>query len=1431
MRYKALLLLLAIIVTIGAAFWTSQSETVLGRAQNTLTNEINKTLNGQVTFNRLEITSFHSAVLYDVVIYDKEGNVIASVDKLTAGFDLWSALQGEVALSALKEVELTHPRLLLVRNDDGLWNVEQLLKDQVEQQELAFSGVVKFTGGQMNMVSDGLEYEATDLEGTLNFIHKPGFAFAVTGIYQGEPLSAEGTVKSKDSLFARLKASKLAVVDLQSMMPAGSAIVLHSGQLEEVTITLRKEQGNLSYAGEAQVRQIAADVDGMAVQNGNGSLTFTHQNLYFYQTTATVKDQPFQVHGHITLNTSEPVLDLIVQSAGIEAAAFDASLPVSGKIALQARVSGLAANPLVQGELTLAEGSIAGIAVQDGKASVHLEDGVLTLQQATGSTLGGTVNLSGQMELATRQYQGRVRGSAIDGALIPGISGQAAGQVNFDVAIAGQDFSQPVINGTANIKQGRWNDLAIDDAAASFSWSREKTSIDYLNVSAGGGKITAHGQLLGEQLQVAVSGQSIPLSLVAAQTATDLAGIVDFEGTVGGTLTNPVLAAAFSARDGQVLQQPFTVAAGQLLLTKEQLTLEQVTAVNGNTVHNLNGSIGLSGDKHLNLVIATKGARAETLIGLIMPGEQLTGNVDNEVVLTGPLTAWNAQGRFKLYDGSFRGQLISSIEGRYQRQQGATTLEDVVVQSLNTEVRLAGTISADQQLDFNLAAKDIELAKLKQTAGYPMSGKASFVGHLGGTVSAPAFEGQLTADKLVLNGQAMTNINGTVYSDGNRIHISHFGFNQNSGKFSFTGGMELATDTIYGTVSVEDGQLGCLLMLLNSPVKEIDGKLNGHIEIGGTLNKPDITVQGNLLAGKVKNYPLDNIDIDIALQNEVITVNTFLAKQGNGILVVRGTADLNGPIKLEVGGRDIDAGLLTAWLDSTVSTSGKLTFSAEVSGQTQDPQTAISLQINDGKVANASFDELYGLFTVNKGSIHVNQVMLLKGPYKASAYGLIPIAALNKEGRAKASAVDQMNLTVTLDKANLSILPLLTNEVSWATGETKGQLNIGGTLFEPTVTGQFLVQDGTIKLKSLGQPIQKVAVDIQFEGDTMNIKAFNGSMGAGSYQLSGQVGWQGLALSDYNVSLSLDHLGVEHKYFKGPLQGNLQLTTTKRGRPLVSGSLLFENATIDIPLIPEMSATDLNVALDLEIVAGKRVRLYNSYLYDIMAEGKVKFGGTTQHPDTSGRFNAVRGTVSYLRTSFKIKDAAAEFTQVGSFMPVIRLNASTRLEKTTIDLAITGPAQEMEMKLTSEPEMSQQEILSLLTLRSHYFDNKGSGAGDSGLGRDEIVGLLDAGLQMRFIAEMEGAFRKAFGVDEFRVVRGTLSSDETDKDNTIDREVYNLEVGKYVTDRLMLSYTMGVDHDERSMGFRYDLSHRFSVTGSRDNKDRNMFGLEARFTF
>ena len=1437
MRYKVFIIVLILLAIIGASVVSmTQSTTVMTKVQTSLIDEMNKNFNGTVSFDRMEFNSVHTVALHDVVIRDGEGNITVSVKELNVSFNLWTIFTGEASLSALREIELIEPQLHLLRSTDGRWNVENLLREQPNQQESALAAIISLEGGTLRLAGQGADYIVGNISGTVDFSSKPHIGFELQGSYQNETVSLGGTVKGKDQLFARIKAGGLDLKALKPLFSASSPVLIREGQISDLTAVLRQHQGQLTYAGEAEIRQAALDINGIPVQDTSGRVTFTNQSLHFYQVSGTVAGQRAAVHGRITLNTLEPIIDLNIQAPALDIGSVASALAVSGKAEIKAHAAGLASNPTIEGTVNMKEGTIDGIAVQDVKGQLRLADKVLTVSDAAAQVFGGTVKAAGQINLADQRYQVRVEGSAVDCAAMGDFAAGVQGLASFDLLVKGEGTGHPALHGTATIKQALWSQWQADEIDAGFSSTASHTIIDFINIRAGSGTVTAKGNLTGSGLQLSFLGQSLPLERFSAALGISWSGQANMRGTVTGTLTSPVVEADFAIKDGKVFEQPFTDASGRLALTKDKLSIHNVTTNSGVTTHQVTGTLELTGQKLVNMSVRTAAARAETLIGLVIPGEQLTGNVDNEMMITGPIAAWNMEGKIKLWDGSFRGQLISRIEGRYRRSGGITTLENFVIQSLGTQVVVGGTVSASNEFDLDVKAEDINLAKF---AGpdYPMKGLVNFHGHLGGFAAEPSFDGQLTANKISLNNQEVANINSTIRTAGKRIHIENFGFKQNGGIFAFSGGFESITESIYGTVTVQNGQLGSLLAILHAPVKEIEGPLNGHIEIGGTLNRPNIAVKGNLYGGKIKNYPLDSVELDADYTGGVIHVNTFLAKQGSGTLAVRGHADLAGDVAVEVGGQNIDASLLTAWFDSNLETSGKLTFGAEVSGKTADPQIALSIDISGGKVSGTEFDSLYGLISMNKGSIFVNQVMLLKGPYKASAYGTIPVAALSKAARKdEQTQADQMALRVTLDNANLSILPMVSKEVSWATGETDGEIKIGGTLYEPTVNGQLVVQDGTVKLKSLSQPFQKVNIDIQFEGDTMNIKTFTGTMGGGSFKLAGGASWKGLAPFNYDLALSLDKLGIDHRYFKGPLQGNLSLKN-HNNKPLLAGSFLFENTTIDIPLIPEFQKSDLDLALDIELIAGKKVRLYNNYLYDVTVEGRAKFAGTTLRPRPSGRFSAIRGTVNYLRTPFVIKDASVDFTQFGTFIPIIHLDAATRLERTTVNLAIHGPMQAMELKFTAEPAMRQEEIMSLLTLRSRYFEKSRGGGSvkDSGLGRDEVIGLLDAGLQMRFISEMESSFRQAFGLDDFRVVRGTLSADGSTDKNSYDpdsrREVYNVEFGKYLTERLKVSYSLGLDHSEYITALQYDIRRNISFTSSYNSRSGYRVGLETRFAF
>lgn len=1424
MRQKAIVLAIVafLVVIVAGALIVNKSQTVMSGMSGRLESELTKALGGEVSVGSLEIAALNRVMLYDVCIRDSRGAIIAAGPKVTVVYNPLALLGGQAAVEAVSELALDAPSISLERRTDGKWNIDDLL-DKTRSGDSPFRGKVTIRRGTVTVSAPEGRWQIDDIAAGFDFAGKPDIALTLTAAYKGAPLELTGHVSQDGTSMLAGGVTNLDLEGLGALLPADIAVRPAGGRLAKAQVIVRRDKGQLVFAGEAKLDGVNLDAAGVAVSEARGSVAFNDKQILLFPIAAKVYGQSVEVKGKIAFGDPEPVLGLTVKAASFDPAVLGGDIPLRGPLAFTATIGGTPSRPVI------------GL---------------------NADAFGGKVTGTGTFVLAKKEFTVALNGRNLDLAALPNLGVSVAGRGDVDLRLEGAgSLAAARLAGTIRAKAGQVEGVPFDAVAAGFFKDGDRLTADYITVDfPGSGVLSAKGTVDHGLLNMTFFGQGVPLSALAARAGgLDLAGTVDAEGTVDGTIEAPRATARFTAYNGRVLQQPFAIAKGGLTVTPAAVTLAAVEAVNGVTRHMVSGSIGLTGGQELNLTVATRQARAENLVKLIIPGEQLTGNVDNDLTITGPLASFTASGKVKLSDGSFRGQLVARAEGSYLRKDGTTELRDFVVNSLNAEVRFNGTIAADSRLNLTVAAKDIDLAAVHLKFPYPVAGRANFAGQLTGTPSAPVFSGEIAAAHLKLNGQELTDVAGQLSVDSEQLAVPSFGFSQGEGKFAFSGGIGFAGGTLYGDLTAQNGSVAGLLAIFNIAAKDVDGRLDGHVAMGGTVTKPDIWLTGTLTKGKIKNYPLDNIEADIALRNNIVTINRFYAKQGDGVLAARGTATIGGPMDVEISGRGLDAGLLTSWLDATVDTRGKLTFTAQVAGTTYSPHAAVSLEINGGGVANATFDAMYGLFILDKGSINVNQLMVTKGPYKASAYGTVPLAALNREGRARGTIADQMDLKVRLEQADLSILPLLTGEVAWATGETKGELTIGGTLAQPLLNGSFLVRNGTVKLKSLAEPIQKVGVDIQFEGDKINIITFDGSMGGGNYRLTGSAALQGLGLADYRILLVLDKLGVNHKYFKGPLAGTLTLNSSG-GKPVLGGSLAFDNVTINVPIIPEFVPTGLDIGLDLEIAAGKKVRLYNPYLYDLLVEGKAKFTGSTLAPAASGHFAAIRGTVDYLRTQFRVISASADFTQYASFLPVIRLIADTKLEYTRVNLAVNGPVNDIEVRLSSEPSMSQQQLMSLLTLRNRYADKQGTAGGsrDSGLGRDELLSLLDAGLQMTFVAEAESAFRNSFGLDEFRLVRSTMPSETSTKPANgtsssggastgtttststaaaDDRQVYNVEIGKYITDRLYLSYTVGLDHQATSAYIRYDINRRLSFTGAIDEYSRRRVGVEARFTF
>lgn len=1430
--------LFAVLLLVAAGLYlTARSQDILGQVAQTAATKASDSLGVPVEVGDIQVKSLHEIEIRDLAIYDKQAEVIARADEAQVSFRLLSAFQAKELLSqpadAIQAVELTGVEANLSQREDGTWNFEDLSSSS--SGETQFHGLVTVHDAIVHakVPAYGVDTALEQVEATLDFADYPSIRVEATANHEGMPIQAEGRL-SEDKKILNVEVADVDLAHYLGYLPEGTlpdGIEICGGRVPKAKATVYKRTGApLSLMGQAEYENIAVNVLGTEVDNIHGFASFTQKDVLL-QTDAEAAGQTVHAHGKVRWDTDTPYLDLDAVSDSFDPSLVLTDIPYRGAAAFTAHITGPVKDPVVEGSVQVANGYVSDIPFADASAKIRFREQHLYVQVLHAALFGGQV--SGEAELAadTLAYTGHLRADALDldaaGVSVPQIAAiGASGRISADAGFSGKgtDLISVRAYGSASMKQGSYQGLPIEDLSTSFDVAGRDVTIDYLSATLPNRtSLGLEGTVKeGQDLDLALYAGHTDLSLLQTLVPdADITGIGDFEGTVQGNIANPQVEFKFSASHGKFFKQPYDslkITAGGSLdeVHVDDFLLEK----DGQQTWFVQGTVGLTGERKIDMRIDTKGARMEDIMALVAPDQPLTGNVDNVIQFTGTLDNPKAVGYVHFYRGSYAGVLLSGMDGDYFIDDGVMRLQDFHLFSPMVDAVLNGTLNKEKQLDMHVKAADLDMSRVQAKMPYPVSGHGTFDGLLDGTIDAPRFHGVLDAPSLVLNGQEVQQIHGFVEYMNDEFAVRNFGFVQNEGTYDMEFSANQATRSIKGTAVVQNADVNAVAAICNFRNDKVQGRLTSGIDVSGTLDNPYAILHGSMEKGTVAGYDVHDVTLQLHLLDRTLYVDQLEAKQGDkGRLSFKGSGSLDGPLEGNLSAQDIALGMFTGLGGVTTEVVGTADIEAALGGYVHNPTIDATIRGKDGGVRGATFDTLTSVLHLKNGQIDIDSLNVQKElngkSYQLTAGGVVPLSALQVKDPSQANNIEQIMLNISLDNADLSLLPMLSNQVDWAVGATKGNLTITGTAANPQIKGQILVPDGGVKLKLLEKPFTNLRVEADFNGTAMDLKEFSAKMGDGSLQGSGHAELDGLALKNYSLDVKTDKLDIQSDFFRGPLNGEVHIGEGEvfgHKMPKVSGQIDFHDCMVSVPAIPDSDGELPHILLDVQVNVRDKVHFYSSALYDMYLTGQVHFGGTTRHPKTSGSLSVKRGgKVNYLKTVFNITEGAAYFNQVDSFLPSITFHAATRLTQARVYLNLDGPLDAMNISLTSSPEMSQTEIIQLLTLRNAYKAGKQMNAMD----------ILNVGLQMSVLSEVEDVMRKMLWLDDFTLARGSgaiLDSHDRESSNE-DEDVYNVEMGKYISDKVMIKYTrdFGGGKEMNRVGLQYDMNDHYGfIVGNED---------------
>ena len=1349
--------------------------------------QLHNTVRGTIQYDSMHIAWNGDVILQNVSLRDENDHLVAAVPTMNVSMK-WtsvpSILMGNSSGAAIvSTITLEKPDVHVWQLADGSWNVNSLLKPSSKNDKKSFDGniVINDATGAVRF-KDGNVHKLANLDGNIALNVDGMTKGALNGLLDDHSIAVNGSVdmNKMDNFDVFVQAEAVELAGIMSIAPSNQNLSITSGVVRDVKTQITGCEGTYSMSGNLAFDGVGGTYKNESttyqIGRGNGKIFFQNNTVLISHSGWYVNDQAVKVNGLVTLE-DEVVLNLNAVSDSIALEAFTKN-QITGNVGGRVHVGGTSVNPYVSGSIKSNAISYDNYQIDSGEANFTYSNGIVDVHDASLYIGNGSVKAKGQYGIDSGEFS--IDGTIHNADIAPftqNLSTPVSGVVNGKFSVRGKNSDITSLAGNIVGTSLSVRGISIDSAQVSFNNVGSLTNIA-LTGSIGDGQLSGYGTIDNNQLQLSLSADSIDASHFSSLVGDSISGNITGYATVAGSLDNLLVNGNITSPEIVYGGAHFNSINAGFMIKDHVLELTDTSIGDGDGAITIGGTLDLNTNA-LNMRARAKAVRIENLIRPFYDAP-ITGWFESENEIRGTLNNPYVQGHVHLYDGSYNGKLISDAKADYTLENQVLSLPKFTVQGYGAVIQGSGTVSEDS-LNIDLEGKDIDIGRLLVNTDYDVKGYVQAKGHIGGSLYNPNFNGSVTSNFLTINGEGVTNIFGTLYADKTVVNLEKFEFDEEQGgHYKSRAGMSTVGDKrLFGTLQVTNGRVSNLLSLLGKPVDKLDGSLSGTVDLGGTYGNPSLNVVGSIKDVTIDSKVVGDAMIDASLENRKFKIRTLKLPVNDGLIAAGGTVDLDSDADLQIAVRDVDIKPFLPLIGDNINATGSVTGVINMTGATKNPKVELSASLANGSYNGIDIDQGFVLATMENHVINVQRIQGVKGDYKLSAYGKIPLAALYTTGYLDANDSKAMDMTIDFNEADMAVIPLITPTVKEATGALKGVVHVTGTIDQPEAYGTVSVRNGAMKIKTIGNEIKDIDGDLIFSGQQADFQS-RLSAGKGSAGLAAKVNWSGHTMTSYRAAIQLDGLDLSNEYISGPLKGELYIAE-KEGIPTLMGNLNLENMKFKIPLSLETSESTRDLGIDVNVHAGKNVRLYDRTLYN---------------PTSSGQFNVVSGTFKYLSHTFDITKGTATFTS-GTYLPMLQLDAETNVGTYNIHLGVKGTVDHMDLTLKSEPSLSRKQIISMLTF------GRGEPSNSSTITNEDANALVVAGAQMFAFGYVQDAVQNALGLDRVNITTGSIDPNEPTSRETSGN--YNIEIGKYVLPRTMITYTQGINNKQNKYGIEYSL--------------------------
>ncbi len=488
-----------------------------------------------------------------------------------------------------------------------------------------------------------------------------------------------------------------------------------------------------------------------------------------------------------------------------------------------------------------------------------------------------------------------------------------------------------------------------------------------------------------------------------------------------------------------------------------------------------------------------------------------------------------------------------------------------------------------------------------------------------------------------------------------------------------------------------------------------------------------------------------------------------------------------------------------------VPVTGTMTGSASLEGTLEAPEGKFQLTFKELKTNNPSLAYLQPLSAEFTGHFK-DDVLLARGiclgigDHPIDVQAQLPLRFSLSPYLIDFDATAPLSIRMNANGEFSPIFQLLFPRTSSVTGIAKVAVEITGSFDNPRVEGQLDLRDCSYESFELGCVMGSIRAHFEGNGSHLVLKSFEATDGQnGTVTGHGSIRLDPAAKFPYDATFTLNNtVTLRRDFIEAATSGQLRLSSNGE-RSLLQGKLTIDRAVVSIPKqLParsnNMEVTVVNAAkktlppiitegppcaLDVQIDCPKNWLIRADELRSEW-RGQAHVTGDTKKPLFNGELRAIRGDFRVNGRSFFLDRGVISFAGDISKKTTLNVTASLDIDRIQVQALLKGPLQQPTLTFSSNPPMSQREILSWVVF-NHGLNNDS----DAELTGQAIVDLTSgAGSSSGLLNSL-----KRIGID-----RIDFDSRESQGENDL-----SVNIGKYISRDLYINYNKGITSESNKV--------------------------------